>query len=159
MVQNETNHIYLRKYVHIHLWSLTLSALLTDNMTLIKTVRFHSCYTYLSQLYGKWLWFFLLFLISAPQSEIQGWEHSLTWQECSQLNYINFFDIFTDCDNTDCTLLGVAPQWDPIWSPSATPECHLPATTLVRLLVPGIPTKATKKSKTTASYCCSAFTF
>lgn len=119
--------------MHIHLRFLTFSALHTDNMTLIKTLRFHSCYTYLSQLYVALI--LLVILISVPKSEIQGWEHSLIWQECSQLKYINIYDIFTDCENTDCTSLGVSPQWDPIWSLWATPECHLPVTTLIRLLV------------------------
>lgn len=128
----------------IHLRFLTLSALLTDSMTLIETARFHSCYICLSQLCGMWLWFFLLLLIPASKSEIQGREHSLTWQECSQLKYINIYDIFTDCESTDCTLLGVSPQWDPIWSLSATPACHLPLTTLLRLLVQGILATATK---------------
>lgn len=94
-----------------------------------------------------WLWCFLLFLISAPESEIQGWEHSLIWQKCSQLKYINIYDIFTDCENADCTLLGVSLQWDLIWSISAPLECHLPVTTLVRLLLPGILTIATKRAK------------
>lgn len=136
------------KYVHIRLRFLTLSALLTDSMTLIKTVKFHSCYTYLSQLYGVWLWFFLLFLISTPKSEIQGWEHSLTRQEGSQLECINIYDIFTNFENTDCILVGVSPQWDPIWSlsvhQSTVAEYRLPVTTLLRLLLPGVLIRATK---------------
>lgn len=51
-----------------------------------------------------WLWFFLLllFLISASKSEIQGCKHFITRQECSQLKYINIYDLFKYCENRDC---------------------------------------------------------
>lgn len=47
--------------------------------------------------------------------------------------------IFTYCESTDCALVGVSAQWNPIWSLVATPlvatpECRLTIITLLRLL-------------------------
>lgn len=126
-------------------------------MTLIKIIRLHSCYTDLSQLYTMWLWFFLLFLISAPKSEIQGWEHSLTWQECSQFKYINIYDMFTDCENTDCTwsFTSVGSHLINLSYTRVSPACD----NSCQAATTWHPCYSHKKSKTTAHHCCRGFTF